>query len=394
MKLRHLPPTAAPVGPVELWHGVRGLFRQQDALSHLRQELRQSLGVRHVSLVSSGRAALTLVLRALRRLSPRRTVIIPAYTCYSVPAAIVRAGLDVVVCDLAPGTLDFDHAQLEALMSRVEPLCVMPTHLFAFPADLARVRPLARKWGAFVVEDAAQSFGGRIEEGHLGALGDAGVYSFGRGKNITCGEGGAAVTSAPEIAAALETECAELKTPPRLKTAARLLELSLLAALVRPGLYWLPASLPFLGIGETCYETDFTIQHLDGARAGVLRNWREVLPRLARVRTDHAAALIPLVPSVVATEGIACVRLPVVCRTRDERDRLYAAGRKARLGIGLMYPGAITAIPELHGRLGGIRCPVAEDLAERLLTIPVHPLMSAADRQAIVRLLERQPQFV
>ena len=331
--LRHLPPAAAPVGPVALCYGVRGLFRQDAALAHLRQELRQSLDVGHVSLVSSGRAALTLVLRALSRLSSRRAVIIPAYTCYSVPAAIVRAGLDVVVCDLEPGTLDFDHAQLDALMSRVEPLCVVPTHLFGFPADLARVRPLARRWGAFVVEDAAQSFGGRIDEGPLGALGDAGVYSFGRGKNITCGDGGAAVTSSPEIAAALEAECADLETPRWLRTAAGLLELSLLAALVRPGLYWLPASLPFLGIGETRYDTSFPIHRLDGARAGVLSNWREVLPRLARVRAGHAAALIPLVSSVAATEGIACVRLPIVCRTREERDRLYASGRRARLGI-------------------------------------------------------------
>ena len=88
------------------------------------------------------------------------------------------------------------------------------------------------------------------------------------------------------------------------------------------------------------------------------------------------------------------MRLPIVCRTREERDRLYASGRRARLGISPMYPGAITSIPELRSMLGDIRCPVAEDLAERLLTIPVHPLMSIADRQAIVRLLEPEPRFV
>lgn len=393
MTLRQLPPAAAPISARDLYHGAAGLLSSVAALSHLREGFQQALGLRHVFLVSSGRAALALVLRALRRLSARRTVIVPAYTCYTVPAAIVRAGLEVVPCDLEPGTFDFDYAQLEALMSGVEPLCVVPTHLFGFPADVARTRALARAFGTFVVEDAAQSFGGSTAEGPLGALGDAGFYSFGRGKNITCGEGGAVVTGSAPVAAALAEEYVAVEAPSLFRSFASLLEIAALAVLVRPTLYWLPASLPFLGLGETRYDTAFSIQRLDGARAGLLRNWRQRLPRLDRARAGHAAALMPLVPSTAGAERIACVRLPIVCKSRAERDRLYAAGRRERLGFSMMYPGAITAIPELRRMLGGAHCPVAEDLAERLLTIPVHPLVSMADRAAIARLLEPEPQL-
>jgi dTDP-4-amino-4,6-dideoxygalactose transaminase len=48
-----------------------------------------------------------------------------------------------------------------------------------------------------------------------------------------------------------------------------------------------------------------------------------------------------------------------------------------------MYPSAINRIPELRGILGDARLPHAEDLAERLLTVPVHPLVSASDLAAI-----------
>ena len=69
--------------------------RPQAALDGLAASLRSALDVPHVYLVSSGRAALTLILRALGRLSPRRHVILPAYTCFSAPAAVGRAGLTV-----------------------------------------------------------------------------------------------------------------------------------------------------------------------------------------------------------------------------------------------------------------------------------------------------------
>ena len=68
--------------------------------------------MRHVFLVSSGSAALTLALMALKSLAREREVVIPAYTCFSVPAAVLQAGLRPVLCDIDPSTFDFDHSHL------------------------------------------------------------------------------------------------------------------------------------------------------------------------------------------------------------------------------------------------------------------------------------------
>ncbi len=124
--------------------GLAAWFAREATLDAATEELRRTLGVEHAWLVSSGRAALTLILRALAELSGRSRVIIPAYTCYSVPAAIVRAGLDIVPCDIDAATLDFAYEELEARLSEAPALCVVSTHLFGLPADVERARRLVR----------------------------------------------------------------------------------------------------------------------------------------------------------------------------------------------------------------------------------------------------------
>jgi perosamine synthetase len=65
-------------------------------------DLQERLGVRHLRLVSSGRAALTVLLEAMEQGSERREVVVPAYTCFSVPSAVARAGLTLRLCDVDP----------------------------------------------------------------------------------------------------------------------------------------------------------------------------------------------------------------------------------------------------------------------------------------------------
>ena len=73
----------------------------------------------------------------------------------------MKAGLDVVLCDVDPETLDFKFAELEGLLDE-NVLCVVSTHLFGRPADIRRVKQLCARKGIFVVEDAAQAMGGQV----------------------------------------------------------------------------------------------------------------------------------------------------------------------------------------------------------------------------------------
>src|SRR6185369_941791 len=91
---RTLSPAAAPLHFRDIVSGVVGLFGGVKAVNRFEDELKEFYHVRHSFAVSSGKAALVLILQALKELSTDRDeVLIPAYTCYSVPSAIVRAGL-------------------------------------------------------------------------------------------------------------------------------------------------------------------------------------------------------------------------------------------------------------------------------------------------------------
>jgi perosamine synthetase len=119
---RTLPPAAAPLSWRDLSAGLKGALRGSRETQRFAEELRSHFNRRHCFLVSSGKTALALILLALKEARPDRDrVLIPAFTCYSVPSAIVRAGLKVSLCDIDPDTLDFDEQQLRANLTDPTP---------------------------------------------------------------------------------------------------------------------------------------------------------------------------------------------------------------------------------------------------------------------------------
>ena len=391
MTWRHVPPAAAPVLTADLFAGVAGATRSSDTLRAFEEDFAEAQGVSRAWGVSSGRAALTLALRALRQLSTRASVVIPAFTCFSVPAAVVRAGLDVVACDIEPGTLDFDYEQLASVLERERPLAVVATHLFGMPCSMQRLKALCDDHGTFVIDDAAQALGTTVAGRPAGTSGHVGFYSFGRGKSVTCGSGGVIVASSSEIVAALDRELAGLDRTGSLPAAKALAEAAVLAVFLRPSLYRIPASVPGLHLGETIYSVDFAVRRMSGAQAGLLKHWRARLAEWNAVRRENVSYFRGVVPAIVPSRAETCIRLPIICESRNVRDWLVREGREQRLGISLMYPTAVNGISELRGTVGQCAFPSAERVAERLLTVPVHPWIGPRDRERLSRLLSTPP---
>jgi dTDP-4-amino-4,6-dideoxygalactose transaminase len=111
----------------------------------------------------------------------------------------VRAGAQVVLCDVDPHTLDYDFDQLQRIVDH-ETLCIVSPHLLGQTADIRRTKSIAKPFGVPVIEDAAQAMGRKTKEGCVGTLGDVGFFSLGRGKNVTAGSGGVIVTSSNDFA--------------------------------------------------------------------------------------------------------------------------------------------------------------------------------------------------
>jgi dTDP-4-amino-4,6-dideoxygalactose transaminase len=358
-------------------------------------ELQEYFNRRHCYLFSSGKAALTVVLLALKRLHPGRDrVLIPAFTCYSVPSAIVRAGLKVTLCDVEPGTFDFNSGQLMSCLDDPRLLCVVPTHLYGSVADIPHLRQLLQGRPLPIIEDAAQAMGATWNGNRLGTAGDISLFSLGRGKALSTVEGGILLTDNSEIAVAIDEEMADIKPYTRREIAVLVLVALGLKLLATPSMFWLPKSLPFLKLGETHFAPGFPLRKMSGFQAGLSRTWRErleVFKSLRRRNTKCWAELSAnstIRPYLVTPTLPDLVRFPVECGDGLERRALLRESDRLGLGLASVYPDAISGIAELRGQFTTKQFPVAEKLARRLVTLPVHPLVSKRDRDRIMRLLD------
>mgnify|MGYP001559266070 CR=1 FL=1 len=386
---RTLPPAAAPNRLRNLLHAAGGMLSGERALNRFQEELREYFGVRHVFMVSSGMAALFVILRALKALSPEKSnVVIPAYTCFSVPSAVIKAGLDVKLCDIDRDTMDFDYNLLPNAIGK-DTLCVVPDNLFGIPSDVDRVQRLCKPHGAFVVEDAAQAMGARHKRRLIGTAGDAGFFSLARGKNITCGSGGVIVTNSDRVAGAIDREYSTLPSPGAAETLKELLMVVAMDVFINPSFYWLPAGLPFLKLGETRFYGDFPVERLSGMKAGLLMNWRTELDGSNRARTENSDYFRRELGLNRAYGRMPLLRLPVVLKSAEARERVYSIARGKGLGVSTMYPSPINEIEEIKDRFPGQEYPGAKTVAEKLVTIPTHHFLKEGDRAGIRELFHK-----
>jgi len=384
VKLRRaIPPTAAPISLSELLRGFLGIVKKGTE-ANLEKGIKKYFGTDHVFLASSGKAALFLILSGLNCLTGKKKVIIPAYTCFSVPSAIRLAGLDIVLCDIEPGTLDFDFSRLRALIDD-DTLCVISTHLFGIPANTSKVRDLCEKRKIFVVEDAAQAMGAVYEGKKLGTLGDVGFFSLGRGKNITCGSGGIIITSSKDIAGSIQTQYPDLVNVPLMEYLKIILETIFLMIFLHPNLFWLPKQMSFLKLGETRFYRTFPVRKFTAFQAGLLYDWSSKLEKLNRKRSIHADYYIESLglsgEMSIYASGYPYNRFPVYVEERSVKDALCESGHW--FGITPMYPFPVHRIQELEGYFENLHFEGAENISNTLVTLPTHALLNVRDTTVI-----------
>ena len=157
---------------------------------------------------------------------------------------------------------------------------------------------------------------------------------------------------------------------------------------IHPSCYWLPAGLPFLKLGQTKFYKHFPIAKLSGMKAGLLHRWRERLERSNHIRAEMTTYYTKwLWQKSDWRPAVPYLRLPFIVRSREIRDRIYSRSYESGLGIAPMYPTPINKIEELRSEFNCKRFPVAEKIAEQLLTIPTHHLVSDNHKKGICELV-------
>lgn len=162
------------------------------------QELAAYTGTRHAVLSSSWTAAMLLLLQVME-LSAGDEVIVPAHTAFPTIEPIILVGAKPVFVDV-DGSYCMDPAQVSAAIGP-RTVGIMPVHLYGHPADMEAIQQLAARHGLWVLEDCAQAQGAMHLGRRVGAIGQAGGFSFYPSKNLTVlGDGGCICTNDERLA--------------------------------------------------------------------------------------------------------------------------------------------------------------------------------------------------
>lgn len=396
-RLREVPPTA---GLPLRWRDFlptrgRSLEDGIAALLHLPP----------VQIECSGTAALVVALTALKRDSTRRSVVIPAYTCPLVALAITHCGLKPVLCDLRKDHFDMCQQTLESLCGE-DTLAIIPTHLGGRVADIVSVKNIALRFGASVIEDAAQSLGATWQGQPVGAMGDAGFYSLAVGKGLTLYEGGVLVARDEGLRRRLH-ETSKQIAPYRLTwEIRRLLELAGYAVLYRPLGLRLAYGAPLRralqkgrlieAVGDD-FSADIPAHRVGAWRRAIGANALDRLPAFLAELSAQAATRkkkLAAIPGVTVMDDPEGGRgtwpyLMVLMPNTQARDAALARLWSAGLGVSRLFIHALPDYPYLAGPFGKADVPNARDFAARMLTISNSPWLHESDFLRICSVIEK-----
>jgi perosamine synthetase len=178
--------------PLESGWVVQGPFVRQ-----FEEEFALFTGAQFSIATSSCTTALHIAVAALG-LKPGDEVIVPAFTWVSTANVVEYLGAKPIFCDIDLRTFNIDTGQIAALVTP-RTVGIIPVHLFGLCAEMAPVLEVARRYGLWVVEDAACAFGAWYHGRHAGTFGETGCFSFHPRKSITTGEGGMITTQREDI---------------------------------------------------------------------------------------------------------------------------------------------------------------------------------------------------
>lgn len=385
---RMQPPAYSPVSLGTVAAGVLGLAARAQDLLDAEAAVRAEYGAADTLLVDSGTSALGLAIKALGR--PGAPVALPAYGCYDLATAADAADSPVVLYDVEPTTLS---PRKDSLLRAFElgATTLVVAHLYGVPADLTLAQRLAKDARVALIEDAAQGVGAKWAGLPLGSFGQLAVLSFGRGKGVSAGGGGALLAHDEVGQRALEQARGGLEPPDRGFRSLAVLGSQWLFA--RPATYAVPASLPFLRLGETLYHTPHPARRLSGIGASVLSRSLQAARAEAVTRRANANALrmrlarvsgIELIrPSTHGEPGF--LRLPVLAGGRESVLKTKGA---RQMGIMPGYPASLARLDGFHNRVVNLDADFsgAEELASTLYTIPTHSRLTDSDIERLAQL--------
>jgi dTDP-4-amino-4,6-dideoxygalactose transaminase len=322
----------------------------------------------HAVAVTNGTAALHLAAVALG-IGPGDEVICPTLTFVATAAAMLQAGATVRFADSTSlDDFSIDPTEIDRLVTE-RTKAVVVVHYGGFPVDMDAIYAAASRHGLLVIEDAAHALGSELDGEPCGRLGNAGCFSFFPNKNMTTGEGGMVVFRKEDAAAA-----------------ARSLRSHAMTTLTWDRHRGHATGYDVVDLGFN-YRIDEIRAALGSVQISRMDELNEARAKLAERYRDRLVGSAFAVPSFGRRGRSAYHLEAVVSSSPDERDRARERLRRLRIQTSVHYP-PVHRFSYYRDRT--LELPRAEEIADRVVTLPLHPKLTDADVDIVCNaLLER-----
>jgi dTDP-4-amino-4,6-dideoxygalactose transaminase len=316
-----------------------GNLAQGSLVARFELEFSRFVEDRNCIAVNSGTSALITALMALE-IGPGDEVIVPSFTFAATANSVFLVGAKPVFVDIDSKTFNIDPDKVaEAITDKTK--AIMVVHLYGLAADMPRILDIAEKHSLLVIEDAAQAHLAKIHNKAVGTFGHAAAFSFYPTKNMTSAEGGMVVIEDPSVA-----------------RRARLLRNQGMEKRYEN-------EIPGFNFRMTELHAAIGIEQLKK-----LESW-------TRIRQDNAQIYdenLSQIAKQETPEGYEHVFHQYTISVPHYRDYLLDELRRLNIGSAIYYP---TQVHRLASFNENIDLPVTESATKSVLSIPVHPRLSA-----------------
>lgn len=326
-----------------------GILAQGPRVAELEQRFADLCGVRHAIATSSGTTALHLAMLA-HGIGPQDEVITTPFTFIASPNSVLFAGAKPIFVDIEADAFNLDPNQVEqAITPRTK--AIMPVHLYGHMCDMDALQTIAERHDLVIIEDAAQAVGASFNGRKAGSIG-TGAFSLYATKNIMSGEGGMITTNDDNVA----EQCRLLRS------------------------HGMKKRYHYEMLGY-----NFRLSDLHAAIGLVQMNR---LADFTRQRQANASYLSERLESVIVPhvkDGYEHVWHQYTVRLRQgNRDEAVKQLHEAGVGTGVFYPVPAHQHDYMRDIVGDLSLPVAEQMAQEVFSLPVHPQLSQTELATIV----------
>jgi perosamine synthetase len=327
-----------------------GMLAQGPKVAALEAAWAEVCGVKHAIATSSGTTALHIALLA-HGIGPGDEVITTPFTFIASANSILFTGATPVFADIEPDTFNIDPALVEAAVTP-RTKAILPVHLYGYVCDMDALQAIADRHNLVIIEDACQAIGATYHGKKAGSFG-TGTFSLYATKNVMSGEGGMITTDDDAIAEGCK--------------------------LIRSHGMRVRYYHDMLGYNFRMSDLHAAIGL---AQIGRLADFTTARQANATYLTEHITSVIT--PAVKA--GYEHVWHQYTIRLDGGRDRDAAVKQlnAAGVGTGIFYPVPVHQQGYMRELIGDMHLPVSEQLAQEVISLPVHPQVSPADLETIV----------